>query len=115
MLIISFIKLSVWNYVPIYLINYLTQVWTTNPSEGVDLLMSEDGIGAMPPTTVIELFKDTCKSYSSTIAICEKIDDQKLYTGYTYQEYWDKSWYAARAMRKVSPYRDLVSPAFNVR
>eukprot|EP00800_Vazella_pourtalesii_P020730 TRINITY_DN745_c0_g1_i1.p1 TRINITY_DN745_c0_g1~~TRINITY_DN745_c0_g1_i1.p1 ORF type:complete len:737 (+),score=147.28 TRINITY_DN745_c0_g1_i1:72-2282(+) len=91
------------------------KVWTTNPSEGVDLLMSEDGIGAMPPTTVIELFKDTCKSYSSTIAICEKIDDQKLYTGYTYQEYWDKSWYAARAMRKLGlePYRAVCVVGFN--
>ena len=64
--------------------------------------MAKDGIGALKPDTVISLFRETAINYSNIIAMCEKVDGQKLYTGYTYKQYWDMCWQAARAMRKVS-------------
>ena len=64
--------------------------------------MAKDGIGALPPSTVIDMFRETTTNYSNVIAMCEKIDGQKLYTGFTYKQYWDMCWQAARAMRKVS-------------
>ena len=83
--------------------NYFNQIWSVDPHEGVDILMTETGLGSIEPITIIDMFKKTANEHANIVAMCEKLNGQKLYTGFTYKQYWDMCWNAARSLRKVTP------------
>jgi hypothetical protein len=69
--------------------------WVTNPNERVDIRMSEEGIGAKPAKTFIDVFRTTVQKHGHLDAVkCKEIIDGEL-TGqwktWTWQDYWNDS------------------------
>lgn len=75
----------------------------TSPDEEFEIIMSETGMGASKPCTVLQMFYDIVRQYPNQIALKEGFVDGTV-IDYTYKQYWDNCWQAAKAMRKVCLY-----------
>ena len=73
--------------------------WTTNPAEGVDLLIGEAGLEAEAPTTVGRMFKDTAERIPDHPAHMYKENDE--WKTITYKQYYDRCFTAAKSFLKV--------------
>ena len=83
----------------------LRKKWTTNPAEGVDLIIGRTGLEAEAPTTVGRVFKDTVERIPDHPAHMYKENGQ--WKSITYKEYYNRCFAAAKSFLKV---HHLASP-----
>ena len=74
--------------------------WTTNPAEGVDLLIGEAGLEAEAPLTVGRMFKDTAERLPDHPAHMYKENGE--WKTITYKQHYDRCFAAAKSFLKVS-------------
>ena len=79
--------------------NRRNKKWTTNPAEGVDLIIGQTGMEADEPTTVGRMFKDTVERIPDHPAHMYKENGQ--WESITYKEYYDRCFAAAKSFLKV--------------
>eukprot|EP00731_Ephydatia_muelleri_P030983 Em0022g497a len=87
--------------------------WTTNPAEGVDLLIGETGLEAEAPITVGRMFKDTAERLPDHPAHMYKENDE--WRPITYKQYYDRCFAAAKSFLKIGlePLHGVAIMGFN--
>ena len=81
--------------------------WTTNPAEGIDLLIGETGLEAEAPITVGRMFKDTAERLPDHPAHMYKENDE--WKPITYKQYYDRCFAAAKSFLKVRMHKCIQS------
>ena len=76
--------------------------WTTNPAEGVDLIIGESGLEAEAPSTVGRMFKDTVERIPDHAAHMYKENGE--WKTITYKQHYDRCFAAAKSFLKVDPH-----------
>ena len=74
---------------------------TTTRPEGSVKLRDHDpqDLENMPPISVISMMKKTVEKHGDAIALRVKRED--VWLEWTYQQYWDEAWLAAKAFIKL--------------
>jgi long-chain-fatty-acid--CoA ligase ACSBG len=62
-------------------------VWTIDPKIEIPIIMTKDGVGAIPPITVMELWKNLLPTLGKKPALSEKINGK--WQTISYNEYYD--------------------------
>ena len=76
------------------------KVWSTIPSEGVDIAMEREGPACVEPRTVGQMFQDTYQTWPNREALMEKVGGNWVPT--TFSQYYAKCLAAAKSFRKVT-------------
>ena len=79
-----------------------THYRTTNPSDGIDIAMGTEGLAAVEPITVGQMFKDTVSKIPNNAALRFRENDE--WKDISYSVYYDLVIMAAKSFLKVSPY-----------
>ena len=75
------------------------KLWTTNPAEGVDLIIGESGLESEAPITVGRMFKDTVERIPDHAAHMYKENGEWITI--TYKQHYDRCFAAAKSFLKV--------------
>lgn len=78
-----------------------SKVRTTNPGEGVQLVMGKSGLEAAEPMTVGKMFQETVARFPEHPALRHKEGED--WQTLTYREYYSSSLRAAKSFLKVCP------------
>ena len=83
-----------------------TKIRTTNPADGVDIAMGEEGIASDDPLTIPEVFKISVERYGERNALGYKEGDEWKFINY--KEYYQLVVSAAKSFIKVSIKKEYV-------
>ena len=77
------------------------RIRSSDPHEPVAILGSVEGLEAVEPVTVCDLFLDTVKKFPERTAICYKKDIISEWKEISYEDYYRFSFEAAKSFVKV--------------